>query len=600
MYYVVPSQQQSVPTTEIPYSTFKDQVKAGNVQEITTSGDVVTGIFVRPYSPPGQNSKAFTDFSTRLPSYNDPELASLLNSMGVTVQAQPADGGLLVNMLSYILPLLLFVGLIFLMTYQSRRAQQSVFGFGKSKARLVTADRPKVTFNDVAGVEESKVELGEIVEFLKEPSKFQRLGGTIPRGVLLLGPPGTGKTLLAKAVAGEAKVPFMSITGSEFVEMLVGVGASRVRDLFDTAKKSAPALVFIDEIDAVGRQRGAGLGGGNDEREQTLNQLLAEMDGFDSSLAVVVIAASNRPDVLDPALLRPGRFDRQIVVDVPDRAGREAILKIHTRDIPLASDVDLPTVARGTPGFTGADLANLANEAALLAARRNKNKVEMADFEAARDKVLMGPERSTVIGVEEKKLIAYHEAGHTLVACLLPNADPIHKVTIVPRGRALGVTQQLPLDDRHNYPKQYLVEKIAVALGGRAAEKLVFNDVTSGGESDLKAVTSLARRMVGQWGMSEAVGPVSLGLGEEHPFLGREMALERNFSEQTAAVADQEIKRIVAEAEERAQSLISQNRKALDRLANGLLQDEVLESGQIKQLLALEGITLPPQPLTNV
>ncbi|MCL5960177.1 MAG: ATP-dependent zinc metalloprotease FtsH [Chloroflexi bacterium] len=594
------SQQQTTPTSEIAYTTFKDQVRAENVREVTTKGDVVTGVFVHPYSSPDQKGGAVTDFSTRLPSYDDPELAILLNSKGVIVRSETPDDGLVAGILTTILPLLFFVGLIFLMTYQSRRAQQSVFGFGKSKARLVSPDRPKVTFNDVAGVEESKVELGEIVEFLKEPGKFQRLGGTIPRGVLLLGPPGTGKTLLAKAVAGEAKVPFLSITGSEFVEMLVGVGASRVRDLFETAKKSAPSLVFIDEIDAVGRQRGAGLGGGNDEREQTLNQLLSEMDGFDSSLAVVVIAASNRPDVLDPALLRPGRFDRQILVDVPDRAGREAILKIHTRDIPLAMDVDLATMARGTPGFTGADLANLANEAALLAARKDKDNVEMEDFEAARDKVLMGPERSTVIGEEEKKLIAYHEAGHTLVACLLPKADPIHKVTIVPRGRALGVTQQLPLDDRHNYPKQYLIEKIAVALGGRAAEKLVFNDVTSGAESDLKAVTALARRMVGQWGMSDEVGPVSLGLGEEHPFLGREMALERNFSEQTAAIADREIKRLVAEAENRALSLIRQNRTALDRIAAALLQDEVLEAVQIKEILALEGIMLPAQPLTNI
>jgi cell division protease FtsH len=585
--------QQAAPKTgKIAYSDFKQQVAAGNVKAIIVKGDEVTGTFKQSYTPTDGNGQSYTSFTTLLPSYTDTDLSKLLDSKGVVIGAAPPDDGMLGNILSIGLPMLLMIGFFVFITYQSRQAQSSVFGFSKNKAKVITEERPKVSFDDVAGAEEAKQDLQEIVEFLRDPLKFSRLGGKIPKGVLLMGAPGTGKTLLAKAVAGEAKVPFLSMGGSEFVEMFVGVGASRVRDLFDNAKKGAPSLIFIDEIDAVGRQRGAGLGGGHDEREQTLNQLLSEMDGFDTNQAVVVIAATNRPDVLDPALLRPGRFDRQVVVDVPDRNAREAILKIHTRKIPVGPDVDMNSIARSTPGFTGADLANLANEATLLAARKNKNIVEMIDFEEAKDKILLGAPRTMVITPEEKRLVAYHEAGHALVASILPNSDPVHKVTIVPRGRALGVTMQLPVDDRHNYPKQYLLERIAVALGGRAAERVVFNDVTSGAENDLQVVTTLARKMVGQWGMSDAVGPVSLGLGAEHPFLGREMASQKNFSEETAAVVDQEIKRIVGDGEICAERIMQENRLGLDGLANALLETEVLDATQVRTILEGAGVKI--------
>ncbi|GAB4292253.1 MAG: hypothetical protein Kow0098_12030 [Ignavibacteriaceae bacterium] len=470
---------------------------------------------------------------------------------------------------------------------------RGIFTFGKSRAKLITQSAQRVTFKDVAGADEAKIELQEIIEFLKEPTKFQKLGGKIPRGVLLLGPPGTGKTLLARAVAGEAGVPFFSISGADFVEMFVGVGASRVRDLFEQGKKNAPCIIFIDEIDAVGRHRGAGLGGGHDEREQTLNQLLVEMDGFEQNSGVIIIAATNRPDVLDPALLRPGRFDRQVVVDRPDVKGREGILKVHTRNIPLADDIKLDVLAKGTPGLSGADLANLVNEAALLAARKNKKKVEMIDFEEAKDKVMMGMERkSMIISEEEKKTTAYHEIGHVLVARMLPEADPVHKVTIIPRGRALGVTSYLPVDEKHTYSKEYLEAVITYALGGRAAEKLVFNHYTTGAGNDIEKASSIARKMVCEWGMSEKLGPLSYGAKREEIFLGREIQSHRDFSEKTAVEIDEEVRNIIAAAEKRAEDILSSNIDVLHKLAKELLEREILDSDEIDRLI--KGEELPP------
>jgi cell division protease FtsH len=458
--------------------------------------------------------------------------------------------------------------------------------FGKSRARMLTEERKKVTFSDVAGIEEAKEEVLEIIEFLKDPRKFQKLGGRIPKGVLIVGPPGTGKTLLAKAIAGEAGVPFFSISGSDFVEMFVGVGASRVRDLFEQGKKHAPCIIFIDEIDAVGRLRGAGLGGGHDEREQTLNQLLVEMDGFDTTEGVILIAATNRPDVLDPALLRPGRFDRQVVVNRPDLRGRSEILKVHTKKVPLATDVELEKIARGTPGFSGADLENLVNEAALWAARLNKKEVELIDFEMAKDKVLMGAERkSMVLTDEEKRTTAYHEAGHALMAKLLPGTDPVHKVTIIPRGRALGVTMQLPTDDRHNYSKDFLYNNLAILMGGRVAEELVLHDVTTGAGNDLERATDLARKMVCEWGMSEKLGPLTFGRKEEEIFLGREIGSKRDFSEQVALEIDHEVRRLVTENYERAKRILTDNMTSLKALAEALLEKEVLDALEIDQIL---------------
>jgi cell division protease FtsH len=482
--------------------------------------------------------------------------------------------------------MILLIGVWIFFMRQMQAGGGKALSFGKSRAKLMTGTQHKVTFADVAGIDEAKEELQEIIEFLKNPKKFTKLGGRIPKGVLLVGAPGTGKTLLARAIAGEAGVPFFSISGSDFVEMFVGVGASRVRDLFVQGKKNAPCIIFIDEIDAVGRHRGAGLGGGHDEREQTLNQLLVEMDGFESNEGVILISATNRPDVLDPALLRPGRFDRQVVVPIPDIKGRLEILKVHTRRAPMDQDVDLEVLARGTPGFSGADLENLVNEAALLAARRDKETVGMEEFELAKDKVLMGVERkSMIISDEEKRHTAYHEGGHALVASLLPGSDPVHKVTIIPRGRALGLTQQLPIDERHTYPKHYLLNRIAVLLGGRAAEELVLQDFTTGAGNDLERATELARRMVCEWGMSDALGPLTYGQKEEAIFLGREIARHRDYSDQTAELIDREIRRIVEESYQRALQLIRENRTTLDRLAEELLRKEVLDGKELEAIV---------------
>jgi cell division protease FtsH len=499
---------------------------------------------------------------------------------------------ILVGFLPWVLIIAIWVIIMRRMQGQSG-GSRGIFSFGKSKAKLMTRAEQKVTFRDVAGTDEAKVELQEIIEFLKEPTKFQKLGGKIPRGVLLLGPPGTGKTLLARAVAGEAGVPFYSISGADFVEMFVGVGASRVRDLFDTGKKNAPCIIFIDEIDAVGRHRGAGIGGGHDEREQTLNQLLVEMDGFEQNSGVIIIAATNRPDVLDPALLRPGRFDRQVVVDRPDVKGREGILKVHTRNIPLDEKVNLEILAKGTPGLAGADLANLVNEAALLAARKNKKKVEMLDFEEAKDKVMMGMERkSLIISEEEKKTTAYHEIGHVLVARMIPEADPVHKVTIIPRGRALGVTSYLPIDEKHTYSKEYLEAIITYALGGRAAEKIVFDHYTTGAGNDIEKATNIARKMVCEWGMSDKMGPMSYGAKEEEIFLGREIQKHRDYSEKTAVDIDEEIRSIINHGMNRAEKILMDNIDLLHKLSKELLEREILDSSEIEKII--KGEELPP------
>src|SRR2546429_3324711 len=562
------------PDEEVKFSEFVSRVEQGDVREVTIRGNYINGLF-----------KDGRPFRTYMVEY--PDLVKVLRDHHVTINAKPPeDNPWYVTLLVTWGPFILFLGLWFFLMRQMQIGGNKALSFGRSRARLLTEDRKKVTFSDVAGIDEAKEEVVEIIEFLKDPHKFQKLGGRIPKGVLIVGPPGTGKTLLAKAIAGEAGVPFFSISGSDFVEMFVGVGASRVRDLFEQGKKHAPCIIFIDEIDAVGRLRGAGLGGGHDEREQTLNQLLVEMDGFDTTEGVILIAATNRPDVLDPALLRPGRFDRQIVVNRPDLRGRAEILKVHTKKVPVAGDVELEKIARGTPGFSGADLENLVNEAALWAARQNKKVVEVVDFETAKDKVLMGAERkSLILSDEEKRTTAYHEAGHALMAKLLPGADPVHKVTIIPRGRALGMTMQLPTDDRHNYSKEFLYNTLAILLGGRVAEELVLHHITTGAGNDIERATDLARKMVCEWGMSERLGPLTFGKKDEEIFLGREIATRRDFSEQVAIEIDHEVRRLVTENYERATRMLTEHTGVLKALAEALLEKEVLDAPEIDQIV---------------
>jgi cell division protease FtsH len=557
------------------YSQFLGSVQKGEVSQVTIQGDHILGTY--------SDGKPFRTFAPR-----DSDLIRTLRERGVEIQAKPEDDNpWYMNMLISWFPMLLLIGVWIFFMRQMQVGGGKAMSFGKSRARLLNETSKKVMFVDVAGVDEAKEELQEIVEFLKDPKKFTRLGGRIPKGVLLVGAPGTGKTLLARAIAGEAGVPFFTISGSDFVEMFVGVGASRVRDLFMQGKKNAPCIIFIDEIDAVGRHRGAGLGGGHDEREQTLNQLLVEMDGFESNEGVILIAATNRPDVLDPALLRPGRFDRQVVVPVPDIRGRDGILKVHIQQKPLAPDVNLQTLAKGTPGFTGADLENLVNEAALLAARRNKDFIDMSDFEEAKDKVMMGLERkSMILSEQEKRTTAYHEAGHALAARFLPWADPLHKVTIIPRGRALGLTQQLPEDDRHTYSKEYLSDSIAILMGGRVAEELAFNQQTTGASNDIERATHLARRMVCEWGMSKELGPLNFGKKDEQVFLGRDIMQHRDYSEHTAISIDKEVRGIVEENYQRAKAILTEHLDLLNLIARTLLEKETLDLKDLDRIIA--------------
>ena len=577
-------QSQTAPS-EIPYSDFLAKVDGGEVQSVTIEDSHISG-----------HLKAGGEFATYAPAVTEGLLAKL-GSEGVEVTARPArESPVWQTLLIYWFPFLLFIGLWVFFVRQMQAGGGKAMSFGKARARLLTENQQRITFEDVAGVEESKGELEEIIAFLREPKKFTRLGGRIPKGVLLVGPPGTGKTLLARAVAGEAGVPFFSISGSDFVEMFVGVGASRVRDLFLQGKKNAPCIIFIDEIDAVGRHRGAGLGGGHDEREQTLNQLLVEMDGFESNEGVILIAATNRPDVLDPALLRPGRFDRRVVVPRPDLRGRVAILKVHTRRVPLSDDVDLDVIARGTPGFVGADLQNLVNEAALLAARRDAPRVAMIDFERAKDKVLLGAERkSMIMSDEDKRTTAYHEAGHALVAMLTPGSDPVHKVTIIPRGMALGVTQTLPAEDRYNLTRDQILAMIKHAMGGRAAEWVVFGHLSTGAANDLKQATDWARRMICKYGMSDRLGPVSFGDEDQDVFLGRDFVMRKDYSEHKAEEIDEEVSKLLKTLYDEAEAMLREKREILDRVAAALLERETLDTADLKLLIA--GMPLPPVPV---
>jgi cell division protease FtsH len=570
---------------EINFSQFMNKVDSGDVKDITVSGSEVRGHYLH------EN----TGFHTVVPT-DYPDMIKILRDKNVNIDVKDMQSGNWANYIMYFGPIVLLAALWFFMIRQMQTGGNKALSFGKSRARLLSMQQKKITFKDVAGVDEAKEELKEIIEFLREAQKFQKLGGRIPKGVLLIGPPGTGKTLLARAVAGEANVPFFSISGSDFVEMFVGVGASRVRDLFEQGKKNAPCIIFIDEIDAVGRHRGAGLGGGHDEREQTLNQLLVEMDGFESNEGVILVAATNRPDVLDPALLRPGRFDRRVVVNRPDVRGREEILRVHTRKIPLNDDVDLSVLARGTPGFSGADLANMVNEAALLAARNNRKTVLMFDFELAKDKVMMGAERkSLLLTEEEKRNTAYHEAGHTLVAAKSPHADPLHKVTIIPRGMSLGSTWQLPETDKHNYYKNQLETQIAILMGGRLAEELFLQTMSAGASNDIERATDLARKMVCEWGMSD-LGPLAFGKKEEQIFLGREIAQHRDFSEETARRIDEQVRVLVEAGYATAKALMENNRDALERIAKALLEREVLDAVEIKLLIEGKELPKPPAP----
>ncbi|MBY0249058.1 MAG: cell division protein FtsH [Nitrospira sp. ST-bin4] len=562
------------PEEEVIFSDFMAKLDKGDFEKVVMKGNHISGVL-----------KDKTRIRTYSADY--PDMVKMFREKGVQIEVKPPDESpWYITFLVTWGPFILFLGLWFFLMRQMQVGGNKALSFGKSRARMLTEERKKITFSDVAGIDEAKEEVLEIVEFLKDPRKFQKLGGRIPKGVLVVGPPGTGKTLLAKAIAGEAGVPFFSISGSDFVEMFVGVGASRVRDLFEQGKKHAPCIIFIDEIDAVGRLRGAGLGGGHDEREQTLNQLLVEMDGFDTTEGVILVAATNRADVLDPALLRPGRFDRQVVVNRPDLRGRSEILKVHTKKVPVAANVELEKIARGTPGFSGADLENLVNEAALWAARQNKKEVETVDFEMAKDKVMMGAERkSMMLTDEEKRITAYHEAGHALMAKLLPGTDPVHKVTIIPRGRALGLTMQLPTDDRHNYSKEFLYNTLAILMGGRVAEELVFQHVTTGAGNDLERATDLARKMVCEWGMSEKLGPLTFGQKEDAVFLGRDFSAKRDVSDQVALEIDLEIKRFVTENYERAKRVLTEQMTSLKALAEALLEKEVLDAREIDQIL---------------
>ncbi|HVT93936.1 MAG TPA: ATP-dependent zinc metalloprotease FtsH [Bryobacteraceae bacterium] len=584
MLWAVVRTGRSHPEAQPSFSALMADIDQGKVKSVTVTGNQdVHGV----YRDDNQ------EFHTIIPP-NYPQVYDEMKAKGVEVKVQKESAGNWVTILINAIPFVLLLGFWIFMMRQMQSGGNKALSFGKSRARLHSSQQKKVTFKDVAGVEEAKEELQEIIEFLREPQKFQKLGGRIPKGVLLIGPPGTGKTLLARAIAGEANVPFFSISGSDFVEMFVGVGASRVRDLFEQGKKNAPCIVFIDEIDAVGRHRGAGLGGGHDEREQTLNQLLVEMDGFESNEGVILVAATNRPDVLDPALLRPGRFDRRVVVDRPDLNGREMILRVHTKKIPLADDVDLKVLARGTPGFAGADLANLVNEAALLAARQNRKVVTQYDFEVAKDKVMMGAERkSMILTAEDKKITAYHEAGHALVGASIPAADPVHKVTIIPRGMALGLTMQLPLEDKVNYNRDYLEAELAILMGGRIAEEIFIGRVTTGAKSDIERATDMARKMVCEWGMSE-LGPMSLGKKDEQIFLGREIAQHRDYSEATAIKIDEQVRKLVEGGYARARQIIEEKADALRRIAEALLEREVLDGEEVRALIA--GDSLPGKP----
>jgi cell division protease FtsH len=575
----------------INYSQFIEQLSAGNIKSVSIKKELVNGEMIKDANIllPGEKKPAQVKyFQTVLPPFQGEGLLSELKDKNVIITIEPAEQGVFSQLMISVLPWVLIIGVWFWMMKRNQQVQGGpggLFTFGASKAKLYDTKKPKVTFQDVAGMDNVKMELKETIEFLKDPSRFEKIGAKVPKGVLLIGPPGTGKTLFARATAGEAGVPFYSISASEFIEMFVGVGASRVRDMFKKAKDNQPSIIFIDEIDAVGRTRGTGLGGGHDEREQTLNQLLSEMDGFNPHEEVIVMAATNRPDVLDPALLRPGRFDRHVVIDRPGWKERLAILEIHVRGKKLAPDVDFEALARGTPGMTGADLENLANEAALVALRKNKEMIDRHDFLEAEDSILMGAVKELTVSDMEKRITAYHEAGHTLTAWELPGADPIYKVSIIPRGMAMGVTQLLPGEDRHYYPRTYLMNRLSINLAGRVAEKLVFNDISSGAQNDLKDATSLAEKMVAQWGMSDKVGPINLGRGEEHPFLGRELSLPKRYSEEMAWLMDQEIQKIIIDAELKATEILKGKRHTLDALAEALIKEEMLERTDVERII---------------
>ncbi|NTW00724.1 MAG: ATP-dependent zinc metalloprotease FtsH [Oscillochloris sp.] len=597
----------TTPSIDLAYSEFLDQVQAGNVTKVELNDQQIHGNLAEAVAPSagetvsggtlfGATPTKAEQFTSTIPAVGDENLLPLLREKNVEIVASVQNPSMFWNILFAFGPVLLIGGLFIFMMRQQSRGQQGIFSFGRSRAKSHMGDKPTVTFSEVAGAEEAKRELSEVVDFLKNPDRYKRLGAKIPRGVLLVGPPGTGKTLLAKAVAGEAGVPFFSTSASEFVELFVGVGASRVRDLFDQARRNGPSIVFIDELDAIGRQRGAGMGGGNDEREQTLNQILVEMDGFETSvMPVIIIAATNRPDVLDPALLRPGRFDRQVTVGLPDVRGREAILRVHMRGKPIASDVEASILARQTPGFAGADLANLVNEAALHAARYSVRQIATKHFQEALDKIVLGTERPVLMSEHERKVVAYHEAGHALVSSLLPETDPVNKVTIIPRGRALGVTEYLPEGDRFNYSRQYLRSQLSSLFGGRAAEQVAISEITTGAENDLQRATQLARRMVGRWGMSDEMGLLFTSEGSENPFLGREMAGPRDHSEATAARMDEAVRQLLNERMQTAVRLLTENRATLDRLALALLEHETLDRSQIEAII--RGEDLPPPPI---